>query len=202
MSTSYVWNPIKVDYDNLTLPFHFRCVDPTNKDQKNSGFWSASFFLRDRSAGSSTTSSTTRTATVSSLTSTGSLPTDTSPVPPPSGSSPSLSGGAIAGIAVGAVSGVALLVTAVFFFLRRRVRGAKASEPDSLQNAPAYPPGGAYQADGNMVIGYYPSDPKDANMATGYQPVPTEMPAPNTAAELPTGNEARYELPTSNTNQR
>lgn len=72
------------------------------------------------------------TATAPFATASGPAQTTTSTTPPPTApaesSSSAVSGGAIAGIVIGAVAGVALIGLAVFFLLRRRRRATHAYE--------------------------------------------------------------------------
>ena len=78
-----------------------------------------------------------------SITSTLSLENPTASSPPTNSSSPDdddddggLSGGAIAGIVVGSIAGIALIAAAVFFCLRRRNKG-EGSQKGSILNQPS-----------------------------------------------------------------
>lgn len=64
-------------------------------------------------------------------------PSSTNAVPAPAGGNDGLSGGAIAGIVVGCVVGVALLALAIFFLCIRRRRRNTGSQDGSIFNQPA-----------------------------------------------------------------
>ncbi|KAK8026303.1 hypothetical protein PG990_004126 [Apiospora arundinis] len=120
----FQWD-VKVLETNLTEPYVFRIVNAkgTSQEQSNGGFWSSSFsIVRDTRDHPPTTSD----ASLSEAT-----PSETPAVEPSS----SLGSGAIAGIAVGAVAGVALLVFLAFWFGKRR---RSKSEQQQYVAAPSY----------------------------------------------------------------
>ncbi|KAI1774450.1 hypothetical protein F4818DRAFT_82857 [Hypoxylon cercidicola] len=135
----YQWE-VMSEETNLTEPFVFRIVNArgTSEEKLNGGFWSTSFYIV-RNAVASTTSSLLPSSTLSESSSTASTTTSSTTTSSPT-STPSqgpllvdvaqapqddnkgLSSGAIAGIVVATVVGVAALAVAYMLYRKRRAR--------------------------------------------------------------------------------
>ncbi|ETS86873.1 hypothetical protein PFICI_00701 [Pestalotiopsis fici W106-1] len=188
---SFRWTVQTYDITLSDSPVFFLWLrGPSDSDaSQTSAFFNIT--IPQESTTTSTTSSIATTATTatsststqeSSSTASTTTPTTTA-TPAPSDTSSSLSGGAVAGIAVGAsVVGLAGLVWAgIFCWTRRRKQNPGVTQveqvgnwpPNQLDNKPQHPPS-YYQ---------HPSPPPPESNHV-YRPVPVEMGPPSVPAEL------------------
>jgi hypothetical protein len=98
-------------------------------------------------------------------------------------SSSSISGGAIAGIVIGAIVGVTLIVLAAWFFIRRNKRKHQplpTSEPKEPGTDSFYPPDNKF---GGVMSSELPSESHIVEAPAG-QKRPSELPSPPLASEV------------------
>ncbi|KAL8375805.1 hypothetical protein RB595_007090 [Gaeumannomyces hyphopodioides] len=122
-----------------------------------------------------------------------------SPQPPPAAESQALGSGAIAGIAVGATVGgalLALLVVGIVVFRRRRSRMSQAGTGTAVEAAsgtPKHHPGGAFNDQKGPYSPYRPYAYTAQSAVSGYQ----EMPHANQPQELGFGAPTEMEDPST-----
>ncbi|KAK0728427.1 hypothetical protein B0T26DRAFT_748650 [Lasiosphaeria miniovina] len=144
------------------------------------------------SSSSATTGPITSPSKSSSSSSSSSTAIQTDTLPPPSSpsSSSSLSTGAIAGIAVGAIGGVALIAAAaVFVWLRKRRAAAQGThpavpelhDPKAVPELDAPPQGGGLK---ELAAVKDPLDPQELALTAAAAELPTERHDQSTPAEL------------------
>ncbi|OCL05129.1 hypothetical protein AOQ84DRAFT_366900 [Glonium stellatum] len=100
----------------------------------------------------------------------------TSTTSPPS-SSGSLSGGAIAGVVIGALAGVVLIASAAFFVYRRQMEKIRAGLPTELHSTP-------YEEYKYQQQGYYDPPVQRNETPIGHQGLPIEMAVEETVHEM------------------